>query len=146
MIDKLLNLFFDEIVYVPIWLHEKFHQGEDYVKDDFSIKNRYDVIQTQFYINFLFDTAFFVIFYFNNHGYVKNPDRDLLICIAYGSFVWLLSYVFVRFLKRRYYVEKLMDKYFTYSDGYRKWMSYVWFLKYVLLVLNPFILLIVLFA
>lgn len=146
MIKFILNLFFDEVVYVPIWLHERFHPDEPYEKDSLAIKNRHDVIQTQFYISFLFDTSFFVISYANNHGFVKDSDRDLVICIAYGCFVWLLSMLLIRFLKRTGYVENLMDKYFTYSVVRRKNMGYVWIAKFILLVFNPIILAVVLFA
>ncbi len=139
MIRIFLNIFFNEVVYIPIWLHERFHPNEPYEKDSYAIKNRHDVIQSQFWISFFMDTSFVITYYVNSNGIVKEKNRDLFLMIIFALFVFYLSVLLVKYMKRTKYVENLMDKYFTYSKGYRKCMGYFWLVKYVLLVLSPFI-------
>ena len=141
---KICDFFFDEIVFVPIMLHEVFHKDSTYDGDASAIANRYDVIQLAFFYNVTLTLGVILGMCVRaNKLNLKDSELNYICGWFLAGVIYLLSHFLVKKLKKKRYVQGLMDIYFSYSDGYKSSMSFIWYVKYFLLFLPPIIMLLI---
>lgn len=138
--NKIFDFIFDEVVFVPINLHEIFVKDEPYEGGALAINNRYDVIQLLFFMNFVFIVCVPFFIYARIHRfYMLESSPSTLLGLLVCGVGYVISRIMIKHLRNRKYVQNLMKEYFSFSEDYKRRKCVVWYVKLFFVFTLPLI-------